>query len=161
MAWMSENSPPVPSKTIIALNRFSTNKRLDRLIAFLAALRRRDPEWKLAIAGSESELSAADLRALAERHGVSQAVEVIVGPSDEQIRQAMSRCSVLGSASEYEAFGIAAIEGLSAGLLPLLSDIPSFRDLVRRTGVGAIVDFDHPDRAVEAFLAEWAQWSRS
>jgi alpha-1,3-mannosyltransferase len=152
---------PVPSKTIIALNRFSTNKRLDRLIAFLAALRRRDPEWKLAIAGSESELSATDLRALAERHGVSQAVEVIVGPSDEQIRQAMWRCSVLGSASEYEAFGIAAIEGLSAGLLPLLSDIPSFRDLVQRTGVGAIVDFDHPDRAVEAFLAEWAQWSRS
>lgn len=152
---------PVPSKTIVALNRFSSNKRLDRLIAFLAALHRRDPEWTLAIAGSESELSAADLRNLAERHGVSEAVEVIVGPSNEEIRQAMSKCSVLASASEYEAFGIAAIEGLSAGLLPLLSDIPSFRDLVRRTGVGAIVDFDHPDRAVETFLAEWAQWSRS
>src|SRR5262249_1892808 len=146
---------PAAAKTIIALNRFSSNKRLDRLIAFLAALRRGDPEWRLIIAGSESELSAADLRELAQRHGASEGVEILVGPSDKQIRRAMSRCSVLASASEYEGFGIVAIEGLSAGLLPLLSDIPSFRDLVLRTGAGCIVDFDRPDRAVDTFLAEW------
>jgi alpha-1,3-mannosyltransferase len=151
---------PVPSKTIIAVNRFSSNKRLDRLIAFVAALRRHDPAWRLIIAGSEADLSVCDLRKLADHHGVSHAVEIIIRPSDERIRQAMSQCSVLASASEYEAFGIAAIEGLSAGLLPLLSDIPSFRDLARRTNVGIVVDFDQPDRAVQAFLAQWAEWSR-
>ncbi len=152
---------PGPSKTIIALNRFSSNKRLDRLIRFLALLRRHDPAWRLVIAGSESDLCAADLHKLAERCGASQAVDVVIHPSDDQVRHAMSQCSVFASASEYEAFGIAAIEGLSAGLLPLLSDIPSFRDLARRTKVEVIVDFDRPDRAVETFLAGWAEWSRS
>ena len=133
----------VPSKRIIAVNRFSSNKRLDRLIAFIAALRQRDPAWELVIAGSEAELSAADIRRLAEQAGMGHAVDLIVRPNDEQIRQAMSGCSVFASASEYEAFGIAAIEGLSAGLMPLLSDIGSFSDIVERTKVGVIANFDH------------------
>jgi alpha-1,3-mannosyltransferase len=143
------------AKKMIAVTRFSANKRLDRLIAFLAALRRRDPEWSLVIAGSESDLREGDLRRLVEQNGVSGAVELVIRPDDAQIRQAMSQCSVFVSASEYEAFGIAAIEGLSAGLSPLLSNIPSFRDLVDRTKVGVIVDFDRPDHAVETFLAQW------
>ena len=116
-------------------------------------------KWDLVIAGTELELSAADLRKLAHQSSVGEAVDVIVRPSDEQIRRTLSQCSVFASTSEYEAFGIVAIEGLSAGLLPLLSDIPSFRDLVRQTKVGIIVDFDCPDRAVEMFLAHWADWT--
>ena len=151
---------PNPIKRLIAVNRFSSNKRLDRLISFLAALRRRDSSWELVIAGDTSDLSAANLCRLADENGVGDAVDVIVRPSDQQLRLAMSRCSVFASASEYEAFGIAAIEGLSAGLLPLLSDIPSFRDLVRNSKVGIVVDFDRPDHAVEMFLAHWADWSQ-
>jgi alpha-1,3-mannosyltransferase len=151
----------VPSKRIIAVNRFSSNKRLDRLIAFVAALRQRDPAWELVIAGSEAELSAADIRRLAEQAGMGHAVRLIVRPNDEQIRQAMSRCSVFASASEYEAFGIAAIEGLSAGLMPLLSDIGSFSDIVERTKVGVIANFDHPEKAVGTFLAAWTDWNRN
>ena len=82
-------------------------------------------------------------------------------PNDDQIREAMARCSVFASASEYEAFGIAAIEGLSAGLLPLLSDIGSFSDIVERTKVGVIANFDHPEKAVEAFLAAWTAWTET
>ena len=33
---------------------------------------------------------------------------------------------------------MAAVEGMSAGLVPLLSDIPPFRRLVARTGLGMI-----------------------
>src|SRR5262245_16088349 len=43
---------PVAAKRMIAVCRFSSNKRLDRLIAFLAVVRRRDPNWQLVIAGS-------------------------------------------------------------------------------------------------------------
>jgi len=152
-------SAEVPCKRIIAINRFSSNKRLDRLIAFVAALRRRDPAWELVIAGSEADLCETDIRSLAEEADASQAVEIMVRPSDDELRRAMSRSSVFASASEYEAFGIAAIEGLSAGLMPLLSDIRSFGDIVEAAEVGVIVDFDHPDKAVATFLAAWTAWS--
>jgi alpha-1,3-mannosyltransferase len=151
---------PVARKCIVAINRFSANKRLDRLLRFLAALRRRDPAWRLIIAGFEADLSEADLRRVAHDSGVNDAVEVVIRPSDQQLRDVLSRCSVFASASEYEAFGIAAIEGLSAGLLPLLSDIGSYQDLVERTKIGMTVDFDRPDHAVDAFLAQWTAWSQ-
>jgi alpha-1,3-mannosyltransferase len=150
----------LPRKRIIAVSRFASNKRLDRLVAFVAALRQRDPAWELVIAGSEAELSGAELHKLAQQAGVGHAVELIVRPNDDQIREAMARCSVFASASEYEAFGIAAIEGLSAGLLPLLSDIGSFSEIVERTKVGVIANFDHPEKAAEAFLAAWTAWNR-
>ena len=71
---------------------------------------------------------------LAQTHRIRDAVEIVVGPDDDKVRQLMGRCSVIASASEYEGFGVAAVEGMSAGLFPLLSDIPTFRRLVTRVG---------------------------
>jgi alpha-1,3-mannosyltransferase len=67
----------------------------------------------------------------------------------------MTDCSVIASASEYEGFGIMAVEGLSAGLFPLLSDIPPFRRLVDRTGVGMVADFADPEVAASRFIRRW------
>ena len=69
----------------------------------------------------------------------------------------MGRCSVIASASEYEGFGLAAVEGMSAGLFPLLSDIPTFRHLVKRAGVGMFVDFSDAEAAADAFIAKWRE----
>ena len=126
---------------MIAIGRFSSNKRLERLISLLAALRWRDPRWRLKIAGRAWDLTAGDLAATAEAESVAEAVEIIESPSDATLRKAMADCSVVASASEYEGFGLMAVEGLSAGLFPLLSDIPPFRRLVDRTGLGMVVDF--------------------
>ena len=49
---------PAPVKTIAWIGRFAANKRLDRLIAFVAALRRLDGEWTLKIAGRPWDLAA-------------------------------------------------------------------------------------------------------
>jgi alpha-1,3-mannosyltransferase len=51
--------------------------------------------------------------------------------------------------------GIAAVESLSAGLFPALSDIPPLRRLIEQAGVGMLVDFSRPDAAAEEFLARW------
>ena len=45
--------------------------------------------------------------------------------------------------------------------MPLLSDIGSFSDIVERTKVGVIANFDHPEEAVETFLAAWTDWNRN
>jgi alpha-1,3-mannosyltransferase len=148
-----------PARRIVVLGRFSSNKRLDRLVDFLAALRRRDPGWSVVIVGRESDLAAGDIRTLAERAGVQDALTVTVSPSDDEVRSILSGCSVIASASEYEGFGLSAVEGMSAGLFPLLSDIPPFERLVAQTGVGMTADFDRPDLAAARFLAEWQTFS--
>ena len=137
----ANTSSAEPAKVILALGRLSSNKRLDRLLAFIGAICRRDPQWKLIIAGRPWNVGVEDLVTLAETHKIRDAVEIVVGPDDDNVRHLMGRCSVFASASEYEGFGVAAVEALSAGLFPLLSDIPAFRRLVSRVGVGMIVDY--------------------
>jgi alpha-1,3-mannosyltransferase len=152
-----DRAPAAPAKTVLALGRLSSNKRLDRLIYFIAALRKRDLQWKLLIAGRQWDVSVDCLYALAEKLGVRDALEVVVDPPDDEIRERMGHCSVIASASEYEGFGLAAIEGMSAGLFPILSDIPTFRDLFNRTGVGMLVEFSNPEVAAEAFAKKWRE----
>jgi alpha-1,3-mannosyltransferase len=68
----------------------------------------------------------------------------------------MGKCSVAVSASDYEGFGLVAVEGMSAGLFPALSAILPFQRLVERTGIGMIVDFADADAAADRFLARWS-----
>ena len=153
----ADAAAPEPIKGIACIGRFSVNKRLDRLIAFYAALRRVDAQWRLIIAGRPWDLDVAQIMALARQAAVDDAVQVIACPRDAEIRRLLAGCSVLASASEFEGFGIAVVEGLSAGLYPLLNDIPAFRQLIERTQVGMLVDFSQPESAAALFAARWAE----
>ena len=64
----------------------------------------------------------------------------------------MRNSSFVASSSEYEGFGVAAVEGMSAGLLPLLSEIPPFRRLIARTGLGIAIDYTSPDAGARLLL---------
>jgi alpha-1,3-mannosyltransferase len=139
-------------KSIISIGRFSRNKRLDLLIGLLQALRRHDPEWTLTIAGRPGDLQVDDVTGLAEAAGVRETVTVIASPTDETVKDLLRNSSLVASASEYEGFGVAAVEGMSAGLFPLLSDIPPFRRLVARTGLGMIIDFAQLDAGARRLL---------
>ena len=144
-----------PSKSMIWIGRFSQNKRLDRLIFLFAALVRMDPEWKLTIAGQPWDLGLQELEELATASGVENALTLVESPDDAEIKRLMGGCSVIASSSEYEGFGLAVIEGMSAGLFPLLSDIAPFQRLVANTGVGLYVNFADADAAAAEFLNRW------
>src|SRR6266700_2380041 len=157
---LAEAGSPSPAKGMICVGRLSVNKRLERLIAWVKEVRRIDPDWSLTIAGRGWDQSATDIRGAAALSGQEQAVSVLDAPTDEQIRAAMGRSSIFVSASEYEGFGLAAVEGLSAGLYPVLSDIGAFRSLVGATGVGTLIDFDDISSAARAFIEAWDHVSR-
>jgi alpha-1,3-mannosyltransferase len=148
-------SSPAPTKSIIWIGRFSHNKRVDRLIRFMAALRQRDPEWSLQLIGRAWDLGADDLRTLAEAEGIGSAIHVADSPADSDICRMIGSCSVIASSSDYEGFGVAVVEGMAAGLFPLVSGIPPFERLVSRSRIGLIVDFDDADAAAEKFLTAW------
>jgi alpha-1,3-mannosyltransferase len=148
-------SSPIPVKGILVLGRLSTNKRLDNMLSFIAALRLTDPQWRLTIAGRRWDVDAPYLGALAQAQRVNDAIQIVVDPDNAKVHQLIGECSVIASASEYEGFGVAAIEGMSAGLFPVLNDIPAFRSLVKRTGIGMLIDFAAPEIAAADFIQKW------
>lgn len=57
--------------------------------------------------------------------------------SDEELQRAYARSDVivLPSLNRAEAFGLVLLEGMSAGCVPVASDLPGVRDVAKRTGV--------------------------
>ena len=143
----------VPTRTILSHGRFARHKRIHLLFPLLAALRTRDPSWRLIVAGSEADATSASLEAAAAAAGVTDAVRFVLAPSNSRLRTLMGECSHYASMSEHEGFGIAAVEAMSAGLLPILSDIPPFRRLVERTRMGVLIDPGDPAAAARTVAA--------
>ena len=133
---------PMVVPVLIYFGRWSSNKGLPALIRLVAALRKSDPRWTLIVAGRPYDLDRAALTALVDAAGVTEAVELHESPSDAALRLLIARASYFVCLSRHEGFGIAAIEAMSAGLLPLLSDIPPFRKIVSASGLGLLLPLD-------------------
>lgn len=134
-----DRAPHGATPTLIYFGRWSENKGLPEALDLLAALRAADSAWRLIIAGREYDYDAAHLAALATEKAVADAVEILPNPDDAALAAAIARASYFVCLSRHEGFGLAAIEAMSAGLVPVLSDIPPFRALVERSGLGFLV----------------------
>ncbi|WP_297585658.1 glycosyltransferase family 4 protein [Roseibium sp.] len=139
-----------PEKQLLALGRFSSNKRLDRVIDLLKQLNSQDREWKLDIVGMESDLTKADLLAKAEAAGVACNLQVHVGLEDVEIRSVMRKCSFFVSASDYEGFGLVLIEAMSAGLIPVVHPNDAFKGLAGQHDLITLADYSRPELAASA-----------
>ncbi len=131
---------PAAQRTMIFIGRWSENKAVPVLVGLIAALRHRGAFWSLIIVGIPGTETAASLKRYAEELGLASQVHVQEGPSEAEIGALIGQASYIASASRYEGFGISVIEGLSAGLVPLLSPIPPFEKLHRALGLGAVID---------------------
>lgn len=141
---------PRPCRHLLFVGRFSSNKNIPALFPLLRHLRARHPAWRLTVAGQPWDVSPASLRADAERHGVADAVTVLEKPSNEAIAGAIRACSYIVSPSRHEGFGLSIVEGLAAGLVPVLSRIPPFLKFVDEARSGRAVDFGDPEGSAAA-----------
>ena len=140
-------SSEAPSRTMISFGRFAKHKRLEALFPLLASLQALDTSWRLIIAGRDADQTHDQLRQMAISSGVDDSVSFVVDPTDADLRSLLGQAGYFVSLSEYEGFGLAAVEALSAGLFPILSDIEPFRRLISGAGLGLLVDPDQPDEA--------------
>lgn len=147
-------SSPEPRKRIVTIGRFSVNKRLERLVDVLAELCKRDSSWHLDIIGVPSDLSVADLESIIADRGLSGNALLRVGLDNTEIRKLLGRASIFASASEYEGFGLVAIEAMSAGLVPVLEGNTAYRTLAGRHVDLRLTDF--ADGKVAASVIEAA-----
>ena len=118
---------PVQTRTIIYFGRFAQHKRVGQLFPLLARLREQDSAWQLIVAGRDADQTAQQLMAMADEACVADAVRFVINPSDAQLRSLLGEASYSACLSAYEGFGLAAVEAMSAGLLPILSGITPFR----------------------------------
>ncbi|MEN2785591.1 glycosyltransferase family 4 protein [Sphingomonas qilianensis] len=147
----ADAASPVAVPVMIFIGRFSVNKDVPALIRVVAAL---GAPWRLIIAGQDSDLTAADLARAAAEHHVSDRVTIVSAPDKQAIRALIGQASFIVSASRYEGFGLSAVEGLSAGLTPVLNRIPPFERLVSHTGQGYTAPFaDAPATAAVLRMA--------
>lgn len=142
-------SAQAQTRTIICFGRFAKHKRIGDIFPILARLYERDPAWRLIIAGRDADQTAEELRAMADEVGIAHAVRFVLNPSDAQLRVLIGEASFSACLSAYEGFGLAAVEAMSAGLLPILSGIAPFRRLVDDTKIGLIVDPSDPAGAAK------------
>lgn len=143
-------SSPEPQRRLVSLGRFSKNKRPDRLIATMAALARREPDWHLDMIGVASDWTEGALRDAVAAAGMERNVTLHLGLDDAAARQVMSRTSLFVSASEFEGFGLALVEAMSAGLVPIVQPNAAFAGLAGKFPVVRTVDFADPDEAAAA-----------
>ena len=143
-------SSSVQTRTIIYFGRFAKHKRIELFFPILARLRARHPAWRMIVAGHEADQTVRQLKAMAAGASVADVVRFVLAPDDTQLRSLIGEASYFVCLSSYEGFGLAPVEAMSAGLLPILSDISPFARLVRDTRVGLIIDANTPDDVAAA-----------
>ena len=140
--------------TLIYFGRWSVNKGLLESLDMFAALHKQNSNWRLIIAGREYDHSVSELQQRVSELGLEQSVQLVPNPSDETLRQLIQQSSYFLCLSRHEGFGIAPIEAMSAGLTPVLSDIPPFRTLIEKSGLGVLVDDrSNAQPAIEKLIA--------
>jgi L-malate glycosyltransferase len=123
LAAIDAAPPRGPQADVVFVGRLIRHKRVDRILAAMAKLRRRLPEATCAIVGSGPEEPR--LRALARGLGLDDAVTFTGALQDEQdLLGVLKSGRVFVSASEREGFGIAALEAMACRLPVVTVDAP-------------------------------------
>jgi alpha-1,3-mannosyltransferase len=142
---------PEPA-TLLYVGRISRNKRIDRLIEITSILQKSIPDVKLKIVGEDWEGLQKELEALAEKRGIGKNVEFLGKSGRGELIKYLSKASLFVSASEYEGFGISAVEAMAAGCTVVLNDIPAFNEFVNHGANGYLSDFSNYESTAALLL---------
>jgi alpha-1,3-mannosyltransferase len=148
-------------RSLITIGRFSVNKRLDRLLDAMRLLVAEDERWRLDVVGFESDWSRERLNHEIAQRSLEAHVQIHVGLDSDAVAGLIGHSSLFVSASEYEGFGIALIEALSAGLLPVVHANDAYRAFASRRGFIHTTDFCAPAEAAATITRAFAEIEES
>ncbi|MFH1663563.1 MAG: glycosyltransferase family 4 protein [archaeon] len=125
----------------VFVGRLSKNKRIDLLIERFAEIHKEFPEKTLEIIGGDFDNIEKKLKEKVEELGLEKKVFFRGKLNEKELIKKVKQAGFYFSASEYEGFGIAVIEAMAAGTIPVLNDIQAFRELVKNGKTGYLIDF--------------------
>ena len=135
--------------SFLFVGRLSKNKGLENLLDAFSELKKSRQDFSLKIAGGPFDLAKDELEEMILKKGLEGRAEVLGAVSEKLLLQLYAGSEFFVSASEYEGFGISAVEAMAAGLVPVLNDIPAFREFVAEGKTGFIADFSSREKAAK------------
>lgn len=136
---------------LVYIGRFAPNKRLDRIIRILYYLKKEMPNIKVFFVGSDWG-EKEKLIGLAKKLDVLRNIKFIGPVQQKDVHKYLSRANVFLLSSDYEGFGISVIEAMAAGLVAVVNNIPTMREIIRNEKDGFVTDFDEQERTAELVL---------
>lgn len=113
---------------IVVLGRLVSYKRVDKAIEIFKKVRERISNAKLVIIGDGPDRER--LTQLAE----GEKIEFMGFIPEEEKLMMLQRAKILLTCSEFEGFGIVPIEAFACGAFPIVSDIPTHREVIGKHG---------------------------
>jgi alpha-1,3-mannosyltransferase len=136
---------------IISVGRIASNKRVDRMLQAFAHLVTRHPTARLVIMGPDwGRLSSA--RELCTKLNITEQVEFMGRVSELVLSDLLGRANLWLSSSSYESFGVALLEAMAAGCVPVVQPLPAFTQLLTDGVEGLYADFECPSHASNVIL---------
>ncbi|MFM2155803.1 MAG: hypothetical protein RL516_552 [Bacteroidota bacterium] len=109
-------------ESLIFSNRLhSALYKIDKVITDFAAFHKSHPDWKLVVGGVGEQTEK--LKDLAVKMGVEQSIDFVGWLTAEQNAHWYSRAKIYVSIPESDGMSVSVLEALSAGCIPVCSDI--------------------------------------
>lgn len=145
-----DRSGPPTVASVGRLERYKGHRRVIEAFAEVVPL---VPDARLQIVGSGPD--EAELRALADRLGIGERVEITSVPADrpEAMAELLRKVSVFALLSEFETHPIAAVEAAASGCRLVVADIGGTGELAA-AGIARGVPPDAPAKSVASVIAE-------
>lgn len=142
----------VDKGTLLTVGRIDVHKGIDKLIRLIGRFREKGVFLRLEIIGPDHRKLTPELMKLAQNLHVNDRVFFRGKVSERDLKEAYSKAHFFVSASEYEGFGIVAVEALASGTPCILNKIPSFEEILDSQNIGILVDFNNTDEAATQIM---------
>jgi len=135
-------------KVILAVGRLSWQKGFDNLIRALPMVLSKFPEVKLIIVGDG--YMKKELENLVYSLGLESKVRLLGFLKDEDLFKIYKISDLLVIPSNYEPFGIVALEGMAAGLPIIATSVDGLKEVMEDAGL--LVPSNHPSNLAQAII---------
>lgn len=139
---------PEQAKIYLSIGRIERIKWFDQFIRMIPGLLKSWIDVRYVIAWRDNWYKA-ELDKLIKELGIEDRVFYLGFISWDDKLSALQNADALIVPSHTESFGLVPLEGVSAGLLPIVNDIPAFRELVGSENAGIIIDFSNEKNAFQ------------
>jgi alpha-1,3-mannosyltransferase len=136
---------------LVYFGRVDKHKRVDSLIKYVKLLIIRGYNVRLKIIGASWNSCQEGLMNEVSLLGVQDHVVFLGKVSDKELLDELSLAHLFLSASDYEGFGISAVEAMASGTVCVLNAIPSFIKIISKDN-GFITNFNNEDETIKLLV---------